>query len=96
METKDFEIKVLTELASIKEMIKDYGRVKDDASEALTLSRQNKEDISEIKQQMEIIKANQSAQTEKKGAKWDKLIDYIFYAFIAILLGLLVAKLGLK
>jgi hypothetical protein len=32
METKDFEIKVLTELASIKEMIKDYGRVKDDAS----------------------------------------------------------------
>lgn len=92
METKDFEIKVLTELASIKEMIKDYGRVKDDASEALTLSRQNKEDIHEIKQQMETMKANQTAQTEKKGMKWDKLIDYLFYAILAYCL----FKLGLK
>lgn len=96
MKTRDFEIKVLTELASIKEMLKDYPRVKEEASEALTLSRQNEEKISDIENQISSIKANQTAQSEKKGAKWDKLIDYIFYAFVAVLLGLLVAKLGLK
>lgn len=32
---------------------------------------------------------------QEKGKKWDKLIDYLFYAVIAVLLGLLYAKLGI-
>lgn len=32
---------------------------------------------------------------QEKGQKWDKLIDYLFYAVIAVLLGLLYAKLGI-
>jgi len=92
METKDFEIKVLTELASIKEMIKDYGRVKDDASVALTLSRQNKEDIKDLKDRIEKIESKLDNQEQKKGMKWDKLIDYLFYVILAYCLW----KIGLK
>ena len=33
-----------------------------------------------------------SAKVEEKGKKWDKLIDYLFYAVIAFLLG----YIGLK
>ena len=32
----------------------------------------------------------------EKGKKWDKLIDYIFYAILALLLGYVAVKLGLK
>ena len=33
---------------------------------------------------------------KEKGKKWDKLIDYIFYAILGILLGYIAIKLGLK
>ena len=39
-------------------------------------------------------KINQDS--ENKGKKWDKLLDYLFYSVIAILLLLLYSKLGLK
>ena len=39
-------------------------------------------------------KINQDS--ENKGKKWDKLLDYLFYSVIAILLTLLYSKLGLK
>lgn len=32
---------------------------------------------------------------QEKGKKWDKLVDYLFYAFIAVMLGLLYTKLGI-
>lgn len=34
--------------------------------------------------------------TNSKGKKWDKLVDYLFYFFIATTLGILCFKLGLK
>ena len=39
-------------------------------------------------------KINQDS--ENKGKKWDKLLDYLFYSVIAILLTWLYSKLGLK
>lgn len=33
---------------------------------------------------------------KNKGRKWDKLIDYIFYSVLAVILGLIYMKLGLK
>ena len=33
--------------------------------------------------------------SQEKGKKWDKLIDYLFYALIAIMLGSLYFKLGI-
>jgi len=38
------------------------------------------------------IKEKISTETDKKGMKWDKLIDYIFYAVLAYCL----YKLGVK
>lgn len=31
-----------------------------------------------------------------KGKKWDKLIDYLFYAILGVLLSYIAYKLGLK
>lgn len=33
---------------------------------------------------------------EEKGKKWDKLIDYIFYAILGLLLGYIALQFGLK
>ena len=35
-------------------------------------------------------------QVNDKGSKWDKLIDYIFYAILGILLSYIAIKLGIK
>lgn len=34
--------------------------------------------------------------TTSKSKKWDKLVDYIFYSILAIILSLIYVKLGLK
>lgn len=52
--------------------------------------------VSNIEKSVETINSKLDGKTEEKGKKWDKLIDYIFYFVIALLLGLLVKKLGLK
>lgn len=33
---------------------------------------------------------------EEKGKKWDKLIDYLFYFIVALILGYVAYKLGIK
>ena len=52
--------------------------------------------VGNIEKSVETINNKLDSKTEEKGKKWDKLIDYIFYFVIALLLGLLVKKLGLK
>lgn len=42
------------------------------------------------------IDAKLTAKTEEKGKKWDKLIDYLFYFVLALLLGYIAIQLGLK
>ena len=37
-----------------------------------------------------------NGDTENKGKKWDKLIDYIFYAVLGIILSYMAVQLGLK
>ena len=34
--------------------------------------------------------------SKEKGKKWDKLIDYLFYAVLGILIGYIAIKMGLK
>ena len=52
--------------------------------------------VSNIEKSVGTINEKLDTQTNDKGKKWDKLVDYLFYFLISILLGLLVAKLGLK
>lgn len=35
-------------------------------------------------------------QSNEKGKKWDKLIDYLFYFIIAALLGYIIHQMGIK
>ena len=51
-----------------------------------------KTDNVEIKDDIKKIKTNQYEESNKKGMKWDKLIDYLFYAILAYCL----YKLGIK
>ena len=37
-----------------------------------------------------------SEEDKAKGKKWDKFVDYIFYSVLAVILGLIYMKLGLK
>lgn len=37
-----------------------------------------------------------SEEDKAKGKKWDKLVDYIFYSVLAVILGLIYMKLGLS
>lgn len=37
-----------------------------------------------------------SEDDKEKGKKWDKLVDYIFYAILGVLLGYIAVQLGLK
>lgn len=48
--------------------------------------------ISDIEKSVGKIDAKLDKQTESKGMKWDKLIDYLFYAVLAYCL----YRLGLK
>lgn len=48
--------------------------------------------INTIKEDVVNIKLKQNEENNKKGMKWDKLIDYIFYAILAYCL----YKLGIK
>lgn len=52
---KDFETQVLTRLAVIESKIDDYKNIKDKASEAYTLSKENKDDIVEINDKIKWI-----------------------------------------
>ncbi|MCI8641133.1 MAG: hypothetical protein HFJ59_04615 [Clostridia bacterium] len=42
------------------------------------------------------LDAKVSEDEKQKGEKWDKLVDYIFYAILGCLLGYIAINLGLK
>lgn len=42
------------------------------------------------------LDAKVNEDSKEKGKKWDKLIDYLFYTILGLLLGYIAIKLGLK
>ena len=48
--------------------------------------------VGNIETSVKTINSKIDSQAEKKGMKWDKLIDYLFYAILAYCL----YKLGIK
>ena len=42
------------------------------------------------------LDSNVSEKDKEKSKKWDKFVDYIFYSVLAVILGLIYMKLGLK
>lgn len=53
-------------------------------------------DVSEMKSDIKsLIQAKQDT-AEKKGNKWDKLIDYLFYTILGACIAIVFAKIGLK
>ncbi len=52
--------------------------------------------VVKVENTVEKINTKLSAKVEEKGKKWDKLIDYLFYFILALLLGYIAVQLGLK
>lgn len=52
--------------------------------------------MDQIENTIKSIDEKLDASSEEKGKKWDKLIDYIFYAIIAALLAYLSHQIGIK
>ncbi len=52
--------------------------------------------LGKMEESVKSINEKLDGTVKEKGKKWDKLIDYIFYAILGILLGYIAIKLGLK
>lgn len=52
--------------------------------------------LGQMETSVKSINSKLDGTLNEKGKKWDKLIDYIFYAILALLLGYVAVKLGLK
>lgn len=52
--------------------------------------------MGKVESNVEKINTKIDENAQEKGKKWDKFIDYIFYAILAIILGYIAYKLGLK
>lgn len=90
-------------LIRIETKLDNLGKIETQSNEAYNLSKQNeqeiaelkkveKEDFQSVKKEVQEVKDKQNEQSEKKAFKWDKLIDYLFYAILAYCL----YKLGIK
>lgn len=79
-------------LIRIETKLDNFGKIESQSNDAYNLSKKNEQDIKEIKSKIQDVESKEAQQTEKKGMKWDKLIDYLFYAVLAFCL----YKLGVK
>ncbi len=52
--------------------------------------------VGKIESGVESMNKKIDEQSNEKGKKWDKLIDYLFYFIIASILGYLAIRLGIK
>lgn len=52
--------------------------------------------MEKVESAVEKIDSKLDEQQGEKGKKWDKLVDYIFYTILGLLLGYIAIQLGLK
>lgn len=90
------ETKWITEIEqrskSNSKRLDDVERSVDELKKTYSIMEKMDLRVSNIETSVKTINTKLDTQTEKKGMKWDKLIDYIFYAILAYCL----YKLGLK
>ena len=90
------DIKLLTEIEqrskSNTRRLDEHEKKIEDLEKTYSIMQKMDLRVSNIEGSVKSINTNLDAQSEKKGMKWDKLIDYIFYAILAYCL----YKLGLK
>lgn len=52
--------------------------------------------IGQMETTIKSINQKLDSREDEKGKKWDKLIDYLFYFIVALILGYVAYKLGIK
>lgn len=88
----NFESQVLTRLAVIESKLDGFPDLKKVVYANENRSIQNEKEITVIKETLNKYEEKIQQPSKEKAIKWDKLIDYIFYAILAYAL----FKLGLK
>lgn len=90
------ETKWMTEIdqraKSNTKRIDDVERDVDELKKTYSIMEKMDLRVGNIETSVKTINSKLDSQTEKKGLKWDKLIDYIFYTILAYCL----YKLGIK
>ena len=81
------EIKWITEIdqrsKSNTKRIDDVEKDVDELKKTYSIMEKMDLRVGNIETSVETINSKLDSQTEKKGLKWDKLIDYIFYTILA-------------
>ena len=79
-----------------KEKLEEHDRRISDLEKTYIIMQKMDLKVGNIEKNIATINSKLDDEEKSKGKKWDKLVDYLFYAIIAVLLGYIVTKLGLK
>ena len=94
------DIEKLTEVAerskSNTKRLDEHERRLDELEKTYSVMQKMDYKISCLDKTVNEISTKLDKRLEDKGKKWDKLIDYLFYFVLALLLGYIAMNLGLK
>lgn len=96
LEQHNFQILVLQKLSSIETKLEDYQSYKDKTNEAHTLSEHNKEKIQKLEQDYNNLSTRISQLENKPAKNWNDMIKIIFSSVVSLIVGIVLAKIGLQ
>lgn len=98
MERKDIERLVETEdrSKSNTKRLDDHERRIDALEKTYSIMEKMDYRMENVEGSVKEINKKLDDKIQEKGKKWDKLIDYLFYFVLALLLGYISIQLGLK
>lgn len=79
-----------------QEKLEDHERRIDSLEKTYSIMEKMDYRIGSMESSVKEINKKLDNNISEKGKKWDKLIDYLFYFILALLLGYIAMNLGLK
>ena len=96
MDTNERIVKLEENVKSNQHRLDEHDKDIKELKETNAILRNMDYRMGNVENAVDKINTKLDNSSQDKGKKWDKLVDYLFYAFIAVLLGLLYTKLGIN